>query len=111
MSETAGTLFALGLLILVYMLTRKWHAWRMKNTFQWIIEDLQKKGALDPDSAVHLPYSKMVFFRLGTRDYRPGALQYLVSSGLVGLTAEGRYYLKSDQAEALQYSREMGEGR
>lgn len=94
MSETGEIVFALCLLIVVYVLTRKFHMWRIKNTYTSIIKDLEKKEALAPSSAVELPYSQTPLWRLGTRDYRPKALQYLVSSQVVGITDSGKYYLQ-----------------
>lgn len=94
MSETGEIVFALCLLIAVYVLTRKFHMWRIKNTYTSIIKDLEKKEALAPSSAVELPYSQTPLWRLGTRDYRPKALQYLVSSQVVGITDSGKYYLQ-----------------
>jgi hypothetical protein len=94
-SETGEIVFALCLLIVVYVLTRKFHMWRIKNTYMSIIKDLENKKALDPPSAVELPYSQTPLWRLGTRDYRPKALQYLISSRVVGMTDSGKYYLKN----------------
>lgn len=94
MSESVQIIFAICLLIAVYMLTRKVNAWRIKRAYVRIIKDLEKKEALTPSSAVSLPYARQSIFRLGVRDFRPRALQFLIASHIVGVTEDGAYYLK-----------------
>jgi hypothetical protein len=81
-------------LIAVYILTRKFHAWRTRQTYVLIVKDLEKNGALDPSSAIELPYAKKAIFRIGMRDYRPKAIQYMIGSNIIGMTDSGKYYLK-----------------
>ena len=94
MSETGRTIFAICILIAVYILTRKFHAWRMRQTYLSIVKDLEKKGALDPSSAIELPYAKKAIFRIGMRDYRHKAIQYMIANNIIGMTDSGEYYLK-----------------
>jgi hypothetical protein len=94
MSETAQIIIGVLVLIGVYMLTRRVNAWRINRAFVVIIKDLDRQEAYEPSSAVKLPYAKAAFFRLGTRDFRPKALEYLVASEIVGVTENGKYYLK-----------------
>lgn len=93
MSETGRTIFAICILIAVYIFTRKFHAWRMGQTYQSIVKDLEKKGALDPSSAIELAYAKKGVFRIGMRDYRPKAMQFMIGSNIIGMTDSGKYYL------------------
>jgi hypothetical protein len=97
MSETGEIILALCLLVATYVLTRKVQAWRIRGAYAFIIKDLRKKEALDPDSAVNLPYAKPGIFRMGVRDYRPKALEYLTISNVVGMTDDNRYYLKNKE--------------
>ena len=90
MQITLGILF----LILVFILTRYGITWRIKRAGRRIINDLERLGALSPDSAVELPYLKKQLFRIGMRDFRPTAMQSLVEAGIVGMTGSGKYYLK-----------------
>jgi len=60
----------------------------------WILSDLEKKGAVDSASAISLPYARQNIFRVGMKDYRPRALEFLVTNNIVGITEEGKYYLK-----------------
>lgn len=101
MSETSQIILGLTILIMVYFLTRKFHTWRIKKTYLFIIKDLEQKGAFDPPSAVNLPYAKMRISRGGMRDYRPKALEYLVVSNIIGMTDNGKYYLKNTNIDTL----------
>ena len=97
MSETGRTLFAICILIVVYILTRKFHAWRMRQAYLSIVKDLEKNDALNSSSAIELPYAKKGMFRIGMKDYRPKAVQYMIANHIVGMTDRGKYYLVSIQ--------------
>jgi hypothetical protein len=94
MSETMQIIVGFVLLAAVYMLTRYGIAMRMKRVAGLILKDLERKGALNPASAVELPYAKSSFFRIGLRDYRPKTIQSMIHSDIVGVTPDGKYYLK-----------------
>jgi len=85
-----------GLLCALWV-SRKVAMWRIKRTYLMIMSDLERKGAVDAESAVVLPYAKKSIFRAGIKDYRPRALEYLVSYNLVGMTSDGKYYLKDSK--------------
>ncbi len=102
MSQVNQLLFIICLLIIVYVFTRKIHAWRIGRAYKVIIRDLRNRGAFDPSSAVRLPYAKQVMFRIGAKDYRPKALEYLVTSRIVGITEEGECYLAKKDVEPLE---------
>ena len=97
MSETGRTLFAICILIGVYILTRKFHAWRMRQAYLSIVKDLEKNEAFNLYSAIDLPYAKKGMFRIGMRDYRPKAIQYMIANHIIGMTGSGKYYLVSIQ--------------
>jgi hypothetical protein len=101
MSEAGQVIIAACFLVIVYLLTRKYHTWKIKKTYLFIIEDLQARKALDPSSAVNLPYASSSILRFGTRDYRPVALKHLVYNNLVGLTQDKKYYLAKKDAGVL----------
>ena len=94
MSETVQILIALCVLGGLYVLSRKFHTWRIEQTYALIIKDLKRRKALDPSAAVELPFTRRDTFRVGLKDYRPKALEYLIFSNIVGRTESGRYYLK-----------------
>jgi len=76
------------------MLTRKFHAWRMRQAYLSIVKDLEKNGALDQSSAIELPYAKKGMFRIGMREYRPKTIEYMITNNIIGMTDSGKYYLK-----------------
>jgi hypothetical protein len=87
---------ALGILflILVFIFTRYGMAWRIKRAGRRIIDDLERLGALSPESAVELPYLRQQLIKIGMRDFKPTAMQSLLEGGIVGMTGSGKYYLK-----------------
>jgi hypothetical protein len=93
MSDTVQIVLGIVLLFVVFILTRLGIGWKMAKPARFIIEDLKKKDATGPFSAVHLPYAKQSLIRIGMRDYHSKALQYLVADGSVGKTGDGKYYL------------------
>ena len=93
MSETSQLIFAIIVLLIVYLFSRRFHVWRIKRAYNSIITDLEQQGALDPSTAVELPYAKKHIFRVGMRDYRPQAVDYMVKGQIIGVTDGGRYYL------------------
>jgi hypothetical protein len=94
MSETMQIIVGFVFLAAVFILTRYGIVLRMKRAAALIVKDLEKRGALNPSSAVELPYAKSSLFKIGLRDYRPKAVESMISSNIVGLTPEGKYYLK-----------------
>jgi hypothetical protein len=84
------------------MLTRKINTWRIKRAYMAIIKDLEKREAFDENSAISLPYVSQSIFRVGVRDFRPKALQFLVASDTVGVTQDGKYYLKKKDVGFLK---------
>jgi hypothetical protein len=108
MSESVKTVLALIVLVLVYLLSRKVHAWRIMRAYNRIFRDLEGKGAVNEASAVELPYAKMRIFRVGMRDYRPKAMEFLISNQMVGMTDSGKYYLKERKPMGLSSSQGLG---
>ena len=93
MSETSELIIGIGVLILVFVLSRKFHAWRFKRAYLFIIDDLKKRAAYSAHAAVELPYAKRNLLRMGARQHRPRALEHLIQENIVGKTEDGRYYL------------------
>lgn len=93
MSETIQIILGIGIMLIVIILTRRFHAWKIQKAYLFIIQDLKAKGALDPKSAVDLPYGRRNILRVGLKDHRPTALKSLVLDNLVGVSEDGKYYL------------------
>lgn len=83
-------LFVIGALFLAFRIA----GWKMKKACDFIVRDLKEKRALDPASAVELPYCKSSVFKIGLRDYRPRALEQLIQIDVVRILEGGRYYLR-----------------
>lgn len=94
MSDIPQIIVMVILLIGVYLLTQVVVGWRIRRAGAGIIKDLERRKALDPDSAVELPYARPNLFRIGMRDFRPKAVAALVQGEIVAQTAAGKYYLK-----------------
>jgi hypothetical protein len=97
MPEFVQIILGLLFLIVVYILTRIAVAWRIRHLAIPIIQDLERREAFDPDSAVELPFANANRFRVGLRDYRPKALESLVQGHIVGRTQDGKCYLVERQ--------------
>lgn len=94
MPEFVQIIFGIFFLAVVYVLTRYGISNRIRRTATLIMQDLERREAFDPGSAVDLPYAKPQYFRFGLRDYRPKALESLVQAGIIEKTETGKYYLK-----------------
>ena len=93
MTEDLKLIIVMLILIIVYAFSRKFHAWKIKRALIFVIQDLKEKGAFTREDAVELPYARQSIFRVGMRDYRPKALEYLVRVEVVGKTPQGKYFL------------------
>ena len=101
MTETVQVILALLIMVMVFILAKMFQGMKINRAFRIIINDLKQQGALDPSTAVPLPYATRAFFRIGLRDYRPRAVSYLVQSGIVGMTENKQFYLIKDVSEDL----------
>ena len=99
MSDAIQIIVGLLFLVLVYILTRYGMFFRIKHACARTLKDLERQQAFDENSAVELPYAKSQFFRIGLRDFRPKAVQSLLQGGIVGVTEEGKYFLKKRSYE------------
>lgn len=93
MSDNTQLIIGIGVLILVFLLSRKFHAWRFKRAYLFIIDDLKKKAAYSAHSAVELSYARRNILRMGARQHHPQALQLLMRENIVGQTEDNRFYL------------------
>ena len=93
MGATGEIITAILVLGAAILLTRQFHAWKLKRAYLKIIEDLKSKGAHTPATAVDLSYARRSALKFGVRDHRPTAMKGLVTENIVGITEDGRYYL------------------
>lgn len=101
MTETLQIILALIIMVMVFILAKRFQGMKINRAFRLIINDLKQQKALDPSSSVFLPYATRTFLQIGLRDYRPKAVYYLVQSGIVGMTEDKRFYLTKDVSEEV----------
>jgi hypothetical protein len=94
MSDITQMVLVMCVLFVVVFLVRKLNAWRIKRTYFSIVRDIKAKKAFDTETAVELAYARRPAFNVGLRDLRPIALEHLIQDNTVGITDDGRYYLK-----------------
>ncbi|NLN39135.1 MAG: hypothetical protein GX155_06025 [Smithella sp.] len=75
-----------------------------------IIAELEKEGALKASRAIRLQDERQNFFRVGTGNLRPKALQLLMTDGLVEKTPEGKYYLNREKLAEMKKARTADAG-
>jgi len=94
MSEPVQIALGLVLLACVFVLTRYLIAWKLKRAVGRIIGDLESQRAVDPVTAIDLPYTQQNPLRIGMRNYYAKAIEYMLAEGAVGKTGSGKYYLR-----------------
>jgi hypothetical protein len=94
MSEPVQIVIGLLVLAGIFVLTRYMVTWQIRRATGRIIGDLQKQEAVDPITAVDLPYAKQNPVRIGMRNYHAKAIEFMASEGVVGKTGSGKYYLR-----------------
>jgi hypothetical protein len=97
MSETGELIIGILVLGIAILLTRQFHAWKIKRAYLTIIEDLKRQDARNPETAVDLPYARRSILKFGVRDHRPNAMKGLIAENVVGMTKDGRYYILNDR--------------
>ena len=94
MNDVGQIAVGLVLLVAVFIATRYIVAIRLQNAARSIIDDLEERAAFEESTAAELAYSRGTILRIGMRDYRRKALEYMVAEGVIGCNADGKYYLK-----------------
>ncbi|MBW1924319.1 MAG: hypothetical protein JRJ35_12690 [Deltaproteobacteria bacterium] len=96
MSDTIEMILGICALLAMFALTRRVHAWRIRRAYDVVVRDLRARGAVDEATAVKLPYAKKVMLNVGFRDFRPKVVEFMVQTGILGVTQDGRHYLLKD---------------
>ena len=94
MQIIVGILF----LVLVFIATRYGIFLRIKSSCKFVIKDLERQKAFDAASAALACITTSI---IGLRDFRPKAVQSLLEGGVIGKTANERYYLKVKPVDLL----------
>lgn len=67
-----------------------------------IIADLEEAGAVNASKAIRLQDERKNFFRVGTGNLRPKALNLLIADKLVIKTPENKYYLDKEKLAEMK---------
>lgn len=71
-----------------------------------IIAEMEEERAFSAGKAVNLQDERKNFFRVGTNNLRPRALNVLMADGLVIKTGDSKYYL--DKAKVAEMKSKVG---
>ncbi|PKN52353.1 MAG: hypothetical protein CVU55_07420 [Deltaproteobacteria bacterium HGW-Deltaproteobacteria-13] len=69
----------------------------VQKTCLKIIAEMEESRAFKEARAVAIQDERKNFFRVGTKNIRPKALNLLISDGLVIKTSNGKYYLDKEK--------------
>jgi hypothetical protein len=94
MSDFTQLFLVICVLFIFVFLARKLNAWKVKRAYFSIVRDIKAKKAFDANSAIDLAYARKPSFSVGMRDFRPIALEHLIQDNIVGVTDDGKFYLK-----------------
>lgn len=69
----------------------------VRKTCLKIIAEMEEARAFKEGRAIEIQNERKNFFRVGTKNIRPKALNLLISDGLVIRTNKGKYYLDKEK--------------
>ncbi len=97
MTDALQIIIAFIFLGIAFLLCLAGRMWLTRKAVKQIIRYLKEHEATSLNSAIELPFTKKGFFsRMGVRDYRPQALNYLVQQDIVRQTENQTYFLAKD---------------
>lgn len=67
-----------------------------------IIAEMEEAGAVKASKAIRLQDERKNFFRVGTGNLRPKALNLLISDKLIVKTPENKYYLDQEKLAEMK---------
>jgi hypothetical protein len=76
--------------------------WGVRRVCFRIIAELEEAGAVSASRAMKLQDERQNFFRVGTGNLRPKALNLLIADGLVVKTPVGKYYLVREKLAQMK---------
>jgi hypothetical protein len=76
--------------------------WGIRNICFKIIAELEEQRAFSEAKAIKLPDERQNFFRVGTGNLRPRALNVLIADKIVIKTGNGKYYLDKDKLASVK---------
>lgn len=94
-------LLIVGFIVFVVLLMLM-TGWGIRRVCFKIIAEMEEARAFSAGKAMALQDERKNFFRVGTGNLRPKALNLLISDGLVIKTGNGKYYLDKEKLAALK---------
>ncbi len=76
--------------------------WGVRKMCFRIIAEMEEARAFKASKAVKIQDERKNFFRVGTGNIRPKALNLLIADGIVVKTPNGRYFLDKDKLAQLK---------
>ena len=80
----------------------------VRRTCLKIIAEMEEARAFKESRAVEIQGERKNFFRVGTKNIRPKALNLLIADGLVIKTNNGKYYLDKEKLAQAKAQLENG---
>jgi len=90
-----------GFIVLVFLLMLM-TGWGIRRVCFKIIAEMEDARAFSAGKAVALQDERKNFFRVGTGNLRPKALNLLINDGLVMKAGNGKYYLNQEKLAAMK---------
>ncbi|HPO35710.1 MAG TPA: hypothetical protein PLG80_06635 [Syntrophales bacterium] len=94
-------LFALGFILFV-LVAMYLSGLGMRRICLSIVAELEAARAFNEKTAVAVQDERKNFFRVGTKNLRPQALQVLLQEGIVAKAPSGKYYLRREKLEEIK---------
>ncbi|MEN6375942.1 MAG: hypothetical protein ABFD75_14335 [Smithella sp.] len=76
--------------------------WGIRQMCLRIIAEMEEARAFKASKAVRIQDERKNFFRVGTGNIRPKALNLLITDGIIVKTPNGRYFLDKDKLAQLK---------
>ena len=70
-----------------------------------IIWEMEDQGAASASNAVHLTDKRCNFLKIGFGNYRPKALEILITDKIVIKTSSGKYFLNKEKLAEIKASK------
>jgi hypothetical protein len=98
-------IIVLAIILAVVVLIQQWSMYRASKAVIKIFREKEAVGARNAKSIEELRLQPKSFYRrlMGTRDYKPSALQGLIQIGIVMQRDDGKVYLSEKNLAATRF--------
>jgi hypothetical protein len=95
-----GLLFIVVIIFFLFLVLVS--GWGIRKICFQIIAELEEQKAFSEAKAIKLADERQNFFRVGTGNLRPKALNVLIADKIVIKTGNGKYYLDKDKLAGVK---------